>query len=392
LDSIVNKPNAGTIVLHLVHGTWPEGGWLAHHFPRFRTKKPLWFQEGSEFRKDIQAGLRIKVEFRVLLWSGRNSFLARADAAEKLVKALRSAAEHARENEQHYVIAHSHGGNVVTSAFAQLPEAVRSRISGIVTMGTPFLNSEWSTDDAAGTTEIALGCASVVVGLFVSALVVAALGALVYFLLGMGEIPDNTPWWMVAAALVGAVAGFVLWANWVETAKALARYLQLDVSVILPPMLVMRAPGDEAGLSLAAAEIVSRIASQVWKTIAGSTLLFGIALIPFVILAEVLNYKVTGDGLALFPALLLALVFWFGGLGVIGVAISLSLGVVASLAFGPEALPLFLLTKLGAETAPGGAQVQMIVLKAQARIARHSVPELVESRRVITEWLRAHST
>src|SRR5215831_11579859 len=98
------------VVAHLVHGTWPAGGFLAHTYPRFFKPQPTWFDDGSDFRRSIEADVP-GIEWRAFKWSGENSEIERRKAARVFAGVLRRELDAAPEA-CHVVIAHSHGGNV----------------------------------------------------------------------------------------------------------------------------------------------------------------------------------------------------------------------------------------------------------------------------------------
>jgi hypothetical protein len=111
------------LIVHLVHGTWPEGVWVSLK----RWARPglaytpeqgdaFWFQSGHEFRERLATSLSnagFAPDFRPFVWSGANSFAARADAAEGLVPHL-VAGMH--DGARQLIIAHSHGGTVAMLA------------------------------------------------------------------------------------------------------------------------------------------------------------------------------------------------------------------------------------------------------------------------------------
>src|SRR6185436_6680725 len=73
------------------------------------------------------------VEFR---WSGRNSTSARHKASLELAGHLK-ALEQTYPNARHYLVAHSHGGNV--ALYAAASAEIHSLIAGVVTLATPFI-------------------------------------------------------------------------------------------------------------------------------------------------------------------------------------------------------------------------------------------------------------
>ena len=82
---------------------------------------------------------RLRQEFprstiRAFLWSGETSHTARAKAADSLAAFIRNGYS-LNPEAHHFMIAHSHGGNVALNAIKRAGET-RS-ISGLVTLGTP---------------------------------------------------------------------------------------------------------------------------------------------------------------------------------------------------------------------------------------------------------------
>ncbi len=110
-------------VLTLVHGTWASTkGWVA---------------AGSFLRRELERRLS-HVTFREFAWTGTNTHTARMDAGARLAEFIRSG--HALyPDARHVVIAHSHGGNV--ALYAMRDPAAREAITGIVTLGSPFIRA-----------------------------------------------------------------------------------------------------------------------------------------------------------------------------------------------------------------------------------------------------------
>jgi hypothetical protein len=108
------------VIVHLVHGTWPDGiraamiRWLKKTslYPT-ENGSNLWFQTGHKFRKGLEEALASKADIRPFIWSGANSFRARSQAAANLVPHL---AEGIHKHIRQVIIAHSHGGNVAMLA------------------------------------------------------------------------------------------------------------------------------------------------------------------------------------------------------------------------------------------------------------------------------------
>ena len=109
-------------VITLVHGTWTDTkGWVA---------------AGSFLRRALEQSIP-NVVFREFSWTSTNTHAARTEAGARLSHFIR--AGHAQyPNARHFIVAHSHGGNV--ALYAMRDPAARAVVQGIVTLGTPFIN------------------------------------------------------------------------------------------------------------------------------------------------------------------------------------------------------------------------------------------------------------
>lgn len=126
--------NPPRLALTLVNGTFaPEAAWAA---------------SGSPLRNHLARALGSETEFSSFSWSGQNTHAARLQAASDLAVQLESRIRVQPET-QHFVIAHSHGGNVVLYALGLLPPECRRAIKGVISLATPFIRiSPRSVDDA----------------------------------------------------------------------------------------------------------------------------------------------------------------------------------------------------------------------------------------------------
>lgn len=111
-------------IVILIHGTWG-------------LNSP-WTLEGSALRRVLREtfGEECIERFR---WSGWNSHQARLKASKRLAARVRRSLS-SYLDAKHFVIAHSHGGNVLLYSMRDDP-SIR-RISGILFMGTPFMACE----------------------------------------------------------------------------------------------------------------------------------------------------------------------------------------------------------------------------------------------------------
>lgn len=119
VEEVVSVPQA---VVWLVHGT-------------FAPNAP-WTRKGSKLRQKIVQSIEGDVQFRIFNWSGRNSIVARRKASNRLTQEL-IASVNEKRGVPHYVVAHSHGGNIAMrtiSSSSHLATNVR-----LVCLSTPFL-------------------------------------------------------------------------------------------------------------------------------------------------------------------------------------------------------------------------------------------------------------
>jgi len=107
----------------LVHGT-------------FAPDAP-WTREGSVLRNTLQSSLDGKVLFSAPNWGGANSPGTRRSAADRLADHLINQFA-AHPNAGHFIVAHSHGGNV--ALMSGCAAAVSARLRGLVCLATPFLS------------------------------------------------------------------------------------------------------------------------------------------------------------------------------------------------------------------------------------------------------------
>jgi hypothetical protein len=108
-------------IITLIHGTW--------------AREAPWTQEGSRLVHALQVA-DPETRIKRLAWSGGNSHAARLEAAERLVHHVRDCRK-CHPAAKHYVIAHSHGGNVVRYALSL--EDVSADLDGAVCLSTPFI-------------------------------------------------------------------------------------------------------------------------------------------------------------------------------------------------------------------------------------------------------------
>lgn len=138
---------APTLWVHVIHGTWAN--------PEKAKVRPAWSEPGGSLEAALRthgdAGTWQRVRFAVAPhWSGTNSFAARAAAAADLSAYFREVLfDHRTTFDRHVVVAHSHGGTVAAEALRDLGP-LAEEFSGLLTLGTPFVQRVRKVEDASG--------------------------------------------------------------------------------------------------------------------------------------------------------------------------------------------------------------------------------------------------
>jgi Lipase (class 3) len=284
LDDTPPAPAEQPLVLvTIVHGTWA----------RLRVPfygNPLWFEQGSPFVEDLRANLSalgIQAEIDAFLWSGANSLFARIDASRNLARRIERRAEKSPDVRQ-VIVGHSHGGTVALLSLRALLPNVQPIV---VTLATPFMEIINSAPtQARSIRQRVFGRESA----FLLPVLLMALWAVVapgfdiiafsgddklaaYFEIARASQRDYLVLYGVGLALlllpaffgnapIDVPAGPIADLSWLrkdprrpETFAAITR----GGATIDPPLnaLVVRAVDDEAGLTLAAGSIGTKLLS-----------------------------------------------------------------------------------------------------------------------------------
>lgn len=120
------RSDVRVVLVTLVHGTFARG--------------TGWTQDGSSLRQGIAEALQVSVDdviFDVFEWSGRNTHKARIKAGYELAAHINEIRQPLPPSCRHFIVAHSHGGNVALFAHKHLPSELHAL--GIATLGTPFV-------------------------------------------------------------------------------------------------------------------------------------------------------------------------------------------------------------------------------------------------------------
>ena len=255
---------SASVVVTLVHGT----------FGRLPGGDAPWVRDGSLLRQSLTEELGPDTTFLPFRWSGMNWPSARYRAADRLREHLRdTAARH--PDLGHYVIAHSHGGNVALYALrdAAADERPGDLPAGVVCLSTPFIAAQ---PRPVTLLRFVAGYTVVLVALF--AVVAAVMGRLL--------VP-----WMASVQTDSAVANVLMWNEvWLEfvlcavlswrATTALVRLAQarrplIVVDRIPVPIRIYRSLGDEATALLVTSSLLTWVATLAWRI--ASTLTIAVA-------------------------------------------------------------------------------------------------------------------
>jgi hypothetical protein len=405
IDRFSRKPvqttelaTAPHVVVTLVHGTF--------------ARRADWTLPSSRLCRSISAAAHGPVRFEQFLWSGWNAVTSRRRGVERLTSHL-TALLARWPNAQHFVIGHSHGGNIAFQAMRDA--AVESRMAGVVCLSTPFLCAAPRNLGPVGPIAIwwfpvvvALFCLVPAVQLLPAELESAAGGVAIVLALGAGFF--ISPW-------ITRFAG---------TVTEALRYPHV------PPhkVLIVRSFGDEASAALGAAYMISWIADLIWFTTSrffGAVLttvetwrsalitrwrlllpvcvvLVGLASLSLAMAASGSWLEVSGIAAIAVIAILLAMLVRGGyvaallGALLVAALATPSFLVIAALgiATGPELLIAALLCRVTAESAPpgGGWTVWQVPknpwnVEAGALLMHSTTYDDEESLVIVSQWLAA---
>jgi hypothetical protein len=225
------EPPLPSAVITLVHGTW--------------APRAPWTRSDSELCRTLQHTLAGDAVFRAFRWSGRNSFRARRKAAGELRIHLHQSLTKWPEA-RHYIIGHSHGGNVMF--YALRDHELGQAVHGVVCLSTPFIHARPR-----------------VLGRLTGLIRFAApFGILLYASLLLDALwPRRAEGWDVLlffTSIVGACFAFLRWDTLVDYLLKELTPATLDRGRVL----IIRAGADEASLGLAVLPIISWAISHLW--------------------------------------------------------------------------------------------------------------------------------
>lgn len=239
--------NASQIEVVLVHGTF--------------ARNAPWTLDASPLRKALLAHFGNGVVFKRFVWSGRNSFRARAEATDSLRQFLTESSSHTDHAVHRFVIAHSHGGNVALEALSG-PRAAPN-VDGLVCLSTPFLSSRRRTiSNLANIAISGIGITAAIIVLALSLMLPLAGGAIAALL--VVSVFDGA--WFVGPLGIGMFLAIP-----VLLFRKLTNIF-IGLRITLPPrtgpepplpnptkILILQSVGDEAAAALAIPRLANRI-------------------------------------------------------------------------------------------------------------------------------------
>jgi hypothetical protein len=411
-----------------VPGTWAHGWWNVV----IRSRLPKWLGGSGQFSDqdqwfDIEGTILNAIgaqdlNIYLLRWTERNSVSDRRNAAgalsSHLVKCLASEPEI-----KHYIIAHSHGGNIAAMAFRQMESISNLQNIHFASMGTPFIwfqNREIST-----AVKVSYG-----VFIFLWLIFSIALGELaetlfLFVLDSTLEPPlplfSERIWYYIfmTVAWVIGIGVFLgsLWLfgllqkieNGMPSALSDAEQTASSTTLMrLGSVLILRAPTDEASLTLSIAvlgmflnRVVGSIISKPWKffwSVVGT----GVCFISLILLfARFIHW--TGDRYeppTFVNALIgktLGLALWFAAVGPALIVIYLFLAVLGAAALGMlgynfgEAIILTFGTEVHVEHIPAKGPWPVFCASERMNYLHHKVYISKEVQDELLLWLKGDS-
>jgi hypothetical protein len=243
-----------TRIFTLVHGTF--------------ATRAAWTRFRSPLAKVLRESFNEPVIIRRLAWSGRNTFSARAKAAERLRQHIRRTGRQ-HPTALHYLIGHSHAGNVILMALAA--SDVLEMVSGVTCLSTPFLHVRKRRWSALSKSVLPLGAAVGVFlayyGLFKSIVrpldlvspFAGPLERVLRFVTAHDDYLGSGLMLLLAAALVPVIS---------RGRKAFREFSESECKLQRDVFLIIRTPADEASGALGLLHFVSWVIGRCWRPLA----------------------------------------------------------------------------------------------------------------------------
>ena len=229
------SPGSGGPVVITVHGTNDADKGIEGR---------RWWQLGSNFCRGLTSALAQRgiegVSVVPLQWSGANSDFDRLNAANALAKLAQRIDASGRP---FAIIGHSHGGNVVMEAIAQMRSA--QRLGSVVTFGTPFFTRQMKSVPR-------------LIALFQCLLGATMVPIMIWYLatLSGAEIGMKAELSILLLSICGAGA-WAFWSGWRKLRHRKRALKRFSAMIDAPRWLTIHSPRDEAMRLLETAAIIS---------------------------------------------------------------------------------------------------------------------------------------
>jgi pimeloyl-ACP methyl ester carboxylesterase len=221
------------VTVTLVHGTF--------------AKCAAWTQEGAPLCVELQERFGDSIVVDRFCWSGDNTVFARLIAGAELAKHMDRVKER-YPSAKHYIIAHSHGGNVALYAAERA-----AQVDGVISLATPFFHASPRDDALMGTAAIRRGMAGAT-----------------SFIVFLAATPMSWKTWLiitvfysVVCALLGAVVSGLM-GMFFRTSERLARFVTAKVPR-KTLFCAFRGTGDEASLGLSAGQLFAWASTKLYS-------------------------------------------------------------------------------------------------------------------------------
>jgi hypothetical protein len=122
---IVSSPQLSPIIITLIHGTF--------------DRNAPWTQDGSLICKSLKQEVGDNLYLHRFNWSGSNRQEEREVAVYQLIDHLKYIHQYF-PSRPHFLVGHSHGGNLISWALRLAPLAVSQTVTAAATVSTPFLD------------------------------------------------------------------------------------------------------------------------------------------------------------------------------------------------------------------------------------------------------------
>jgi hypothetical protein len=251
-DACFNAATAMTFVVTIVHGTIPFR-WLTRLFAALVRRQlpdtPDWARRDSALCKVLAETLPGEVILQCFGWSGANSGRARSLASARLRHHLEDVIAQ-YPSAHHFVIAHSHGGNI--ALYATDSDTVKRHLNGIVCLSTPFIAL---VDRAGWLTPFFVAHLYLSALLGVMALIAAGIASEWSFRL--------SGWWSLLYFVLPFLAIVIVSRHLVTFADGVASKWQRKIALPkldwlgLNRLLIIKGVGDEANSFLSVAQFVA---------------------------------------------------------------------------------------------------------------------------------------